>query len=129
MSSSTRPPPKESAEVYERYHVAAPGSWVWGGVLANFTPGHQETWVNFSNDQRAPLLFIAGGADHIMPPSVNKSNAKHYRNSPAVTDYHEFDGRDHWTCAAPGWQAVADYALDWALEHATDPRTRATGNV
>ena len=58
---------EESAEVYERYHVAAPGAWVWGGVLANFTPGHQETWVNFANDERAPLLFIAGGADHIMP--------------------------------------------------------------
>ena len=49
-----------------------------------------------------------------MPPSVNKSNAKHYRKSPAVTEYHEFEGRDHWTCAAPGWEAVADYALDWA---------------
>jgi pimeloyl-ACP methyl ester carboxylesterase len=29
----------ESAKVYERYHVAAPGSWVWGAILANFVPG------------------------------------------------------------------------------------------
>jgi pimeloyl-ACP methyl ester carboxylesterase len=34
---------EESAAVYERYHVPAPGSWVWGGVTANFTPGHQST--------------------------------------------------------------------------------------
>ena len=40
-----------------------------------------------------------------MPPSVNKSNAKHYSKSPALTEYHEFPGRDHWTCGAPGWEA------------------------
>jgi pimeloyl-ACP methyl ester carboxylesterase len=109
---------EESAKVYERYHVPAPGSWVWGGVLANFTPGHQATWVDYENDARAPLLFIAGGADNIMPPSVNESNAKHYGKSNADTDYHEFPGRSHWTCGAPGGEEVADYALDWAVEHA-----------
>ena len=56
--------------------------WAYG-LLANFKPGHQETWVDYDNDDRAPLLFIAGGADHIMPASVNRSNAKHYRKSPA----------------------------------------------
>ncbi|HXV33842.1 MAG TPA: alpha/beta hydrolase [Gaiellaceae bacterium] len=111
---------EESAEVYERYHVPAPGSWVWGGVLANFTPGHQATWVDYENDDRAPLLFIAGGADNIMPPSVNESNAKHYK-SDTDTDYREFPGRSHWTCGQPGWEEVADYALDWAVGHA---RTR-----
>ena len=53
-----------------------------------------------------------------MPPSVNKSNAKHYASRRRVTEYYEFEGRDHWTCAAPGWEAVADHALDWALAHA-----------
>ena len=37
-----------------------------------------------------------------MPPSVNKSNYKHYKKSPALTEYVELEGRDHWTCAAPG---------------------------
>jgi pimeloyl-ACP methyl ester carboxylesterase len=108
---------EESAEVYERYHVAAPGSWVWGGVLANFTPGHQETWVNFENSERAPLLFIAGGADNIMPAVVNKSNADHYAKSRAHTDYKEFEGRSHYTVGQPGWEEVADFALNWANEH------------
>ena len=26
-----------------------------------------------------------------------------------------FPGRDHYTCGEPGWEAVADFALDWAL--------------
>ena len=109
---------EESRAVWERYAIPAPGSWVWEfGLFANFKPGHQATWVDYSAD-RAPLLFIAGSEDHIMPPSVNRSNAKHYRKSPALTELHEFEGRDHWTCAAPGWEAVADHALEWAIEHA-----------
>ena len=65
----------------------------------------------------APLLMIAGEKDHIMPPSVNRSNAKHWAKSPAITEYVEFPGRSHWICAEPGWEEVADHALDWALAH------------
>jgi alpha-beta hydrolase superfamily lysophospholipase len=113
--------PEESLRVYERYHVPAPGGFVWGGVLANFTPGHQDTYVDFSNDDRAPLLFIAGGEDNIVPPAVNESNAKHYRRSKAVTDYQEFPGRSHYTVGQDGWEEVADYALDWAVKQAAPP--------
>lgn len=119
---------EESREVWETFHIPAPGRWIFDyGLFANFRPGHQETWVDYTAD-RAPLLFIAGERDHIMPPSVNRSNAKHYRKSPAVTEYVELAGRDHWTCAAPGWEAVADRALEWALQHArtgTAPRRDA----
>jgi hypothetical protein len=66
------------------YHIPAPGNWIWAyGLIANRRPGHQETWVNYRNPNRAPLLFIGGSEDHIMPPSVNKSNAKHYPCDPA----------------------------------------------
>ena len=109
---------EDSKQVYDRYHIAAPGNWVWAyGLIANLKPGHQETWVNYKNDSRAPLLFITGSEDHIMPPSVNHSNAKHYTSN-AITEVKDFEGRSHWTCGEPGWEAVADYALEWALEHA-----------
>ena len=105
-------------EAYDRYAIPAPGRWVWDyGLIANFKPGHQETWVDYDNDDRAPLLFIAGGDDNIMPPSVNKSNFKKYKKSASFTDYVLFEGRSHWTCAEPGWEEIADHALDWALEH------------
>jgi pimeloyl-ACP methyl ester carboxylesterase len=116
---------EESEKVYDRYHVPAPGRWVWDSVLANITPGHQDTWVNYRNENRAPLLFIAGGADHLIPAAVNKANADHYRKSGAHTDYKEFEGRDHYAVGAPGWQEVADYALTWATEHAPLSRRRA----
>lgn len=115
-----------SKEVWDRYAIAAPGHWVWEyGLFANLKPGHQETWVDYKAD-RAPLLFIGGGKDHIMPASVNKSNAKHYRHSPAITEYVEFEDRDHWTCGAPGWEQVADRAIEWALEHADVERGAPT---
>ncbi|HWS80253.1 MAG TPA: alpha/beta hydrolase [Rubrobacter sp.] len=110
---------EDSDEVYERYHIPAPGSFVWAGPLANFTPGHQDTYVNFRNEERAPLLFIAGSEDNIMPPAVNQSNVKHYRHAKTVTDYKEFAGRSHYTVGQDGWEEVADYALEWANEHAT----------
>ena len=112
---------EESDKVYERYHIPAPGSFVWAGPLANFTPGHQDLYVNFRNEDRAPLLFIAGGEDNLMPPAVNQSNAKHYRHTNSVTDYKEFPGRSHYTVGQDGWEEVADYALEWAVEHAKRP--------
>ena len=119
---------EESKEVWDRYAIAAPGFWVWEyGLFANFKPGHQDTWVDYAAD-RAPLLFIGGEQDHIMPPSVTRSNAKHYHKSPALTEYFEFAGRDHWTCAAPGWEAVADHALEWGLAHARTDRPWVAGS-
>jgi pimeloyl-ACP methyl ester carboxylesterase len=111
----------ESRAVWDRYHIPAPGNLIWDyGFVANLKPGHQETWVDYAAD-RPPLLFIAGGQDHTMPPAVQRSNAKHYEKSGALTDYHEFPDRDHWTCGAPGWESVADYALNWAVAHAASP--------
>ena len=53
------------------------------------------------------------GADHIVPPALNKSNARHYHTG--IVAYKEFPGRAHYTLGQDGWEEVADYALDWAL--------------
>jgi hypothetical protein len=60
-----------------------------------------------------------------MPASVNRSNAKHYAAFSARTDYKEFPGRSHWTCCEDGWEQIADYALEWAANHATGPPRRS----
>ena len=115
---------EDSDEVYERYHIPASGRLVWVGATANFTPGHQDSYVNFTNEDRPPLLFIAGSEDNIMPPAVNQSNVKHYRHAKSITDYKEFEGRSHYSViGGEGWEEVADYALDWAVEHAKRPVT------
>src|SRR5829696_4747508 len=108
---------EESDEVYERYHIPAPGRLVWTATTASFTPGHQDVYVNFKNEDRAPLLFIAGDEDNLFPPPVIESNVKHYRRTKSVTDYKEFPGRSHYIVGQEGWEEVADYALEWATEH------------
>ena len=57
-------------QFYERYHIPASGRVLFDSVLANFQPGHQDAWVNFKNPNRAPLLFLSGSEDHIMPASM-----------------------------------------------------------
>jgi pimeloyl-ACP methyl ester carboxylesterase len=117
---------EESDAAYEPYHIPASGRLVWVGATANFTPGHQENYVNFNNEDRAPLLFIAGSEDNIMPPSVNQPNVKHYRHAKSPTDYREFEGRSYYSViGGEGWEEVADYALEWAVEHAQRPADRA----
>ena len=102
---------------YERYAIPAPGRIVWDGVLANFQPGHQDAWVDYHNDERAPLLFISGTEDHIMPPKVQQSNLKHYKSDKTVTEIIEFEG-PHLMVAQEGWEEIADTALDWAVKNA-----------
>jgi pimeloyl-ACP methyl ester carboxylesterase len=109
-------PEEQQRELYERYHVPASGRILWDSVTANFKPGMQDTAVDYHNDDRAPLLFISGTEDHLMPPAIQRSNAKHYK-SDTLTEITEFEG-PHLLPAKDGWEEVADYALSWAVEHA-----------
>lgn len=108
---------EESQKVYDRYHIPAPGNIIWDGVMSNFSP-HSPAAVDFKKADRAPLLFIAGGVDHIMPAAVNKSNYKKYGKSPAITNYIEFGDRPHFMVGLDDWESIADLAIAWAENHA-----------
>jgi pimeloyl-ACP methyl ester carboxylesterase len=107
---------EESLALYERYHIPASGKIFWGSALANIHPGKDDTYVDYHNDSRAPLLFIVGKQDPLFPPKVGHSNVKHYKSN-TVTEIVEYDG-PHLLPAVPGWEEIADFALDWALKHA-----------
>ena len=109
---------EDSLAVYRRYAVPGPDHVLFQAAFANFNP-HAATAVNFENDRRAPLLLISGGSDHVSPASVVEANFKLYGKTTAVTDYKEFPGRTHYTLGQDGWEAVADYALEWAIGHAS----------
>lgn len=109
-------PEDQARATYERYHIPASGHVFWGSALANIHPGHADSWVDYRNNDRAPLLFIAGENDNLMPPKIQRSNAKHYK-SDALTEVIEFPGRSHLMPAQQGWEEVADAALTWALDH------------
>lgn len=115
---------RASAKVYARYHVPGSGRVFFQWALANL--GSRSVFrVDFRRDDRAPLLFIAGGDDHLMPASVNEANASKYAESRTVTAYTEFRGRSHFTLGQAGWERVADYALQWAIDNTGSASRRA----
>ncbi|MGZ6346371.1 MAG: alpha/beta hydrolase [Anaerolineales bacterium] len=65
------------------------------------------------NKPHPPMLFIAGGADHLIPSSLNETNYVRYKNSLSITDYKEFPGRVHFIIGQRGWEEVADYIFSW----------------
>lgn len=105
-----------SRAAYERYAIPASGRVLFEGALANLS-SRSPFRVDYAKADRAPLLFIAGGKDHVIPASVNRANVKKYGKSKAIVEYKEFPGRSHFTVGQNGWEEVADYALDWATMH------------
>ncbi len=105
----------QAKAAYDRYHVPGPGRMHFQAAFANLNPG-AATKVDFRNDARPPLLVIGNDQDHTIPASVSREAAKRLGKSNAVVDYKEFPGRPHFA-GAPGWEEVADYALEWASRH------------
>jgi pimeloyl-ACP methyl ester carboxylesterase len=111
-----------SREESERWRaelaIPAPGRPLFQVAMANFSrKSNAASLVNFSNSNRAPLLLIAGGRDHIVPSSLVYENFNRYRRSRAPTDFKLFEDRPHLTAALDGWRDVADYALTWTTRH------------
>lgn len=93
----------EQQDTYERYVVPESRRVPAEALIAK---------IDF-NKPRPPLLFIAGGADHLIPASLNRTNYVRYKKSLSVTDYKEFPGRVHFTIGQGGWEEVADYVISW----------------
>jgi pimeloyl-ACP methyl ester carboxylesterase len=105
----------DSDAIYHRYHVPAPTLVLREGAFANLHR-HAATQVDFHRP-RPPMLFIAFGEDHIIPPKASRHNEERYDDAASITEFKLFPGRPHFP-AAPGWDEVADYALAWAVAHA-----------
>ena len=106
----------ESNTLYERYAVPAASGVLADIALANLHR-NPPTEINFAKQGRIPMLFIGFGEDHVVPPKATRHNEQKYDDSVSITEYHEFEGRPHFP-GAPGWEEVADFAIDWAERHA-----------
>lgn len=67
----------------------------------------------------APLLFISGEKDKIIPPELNEKNAKAYTDESSQTFFEQFPNRGHYICGQPGWEEVAESIYNW-LEEQTE---------
>lgn len=68
--------------------------------------------INFRKPHN-PLLIIAGEKDHLIPPSLNKSNFEAYKDKNSKIDFREFEGRTHYICGQNNWEEVALYIQNW----------------
>lgn len=100
----------------------------WGTILRLIrvdpdTPGYE--LIRWDNPDRAPLLLIGGELDLIADASMTRAIYEKQRQAPSLTELKIYPGRSHWTLLDPGWEEVADYALDWAVRNARAPRQAA----
>jgi pimeloyl-ACP methyl ester carboxylesterase len=86
-------------------------------VPESFKVSRQLVLNGFSNidfkKPHAPLLFVAGGNDHIFPPALTRTIAGRYKDPYSRVDVKLFEGRSHFICGENGWEEVADFILDW----------------
>ena len=102
----------ESDALYEKWTIPSPARPLFQAAAANFVM-HSQAKVETSNATRGPLLLISGTADHTVPDVVTRSTLKQYRDSSAVTELKQFEGRGHSLTIDSGWKEVADTVLDW----------------
>jgi pimeloyl-ACP methyl ester carboxylesterase len=103
---------EESDELFERWTIPSPARPLFEGAAANFSL-HSPAKVNTENEGRGPLLLISGSKDHTVPDKVTRSTLKQYRDSTAVTELQEFEGRGHSLTIDGGWKDVANAVLSW----------------
>jgi pimeloyl-ACP methyl ester carboxylesterase len=102
----------ESDSLYERWTIPSPARPLFQAAAANFAL-HSEAKVATDNQTRGPLLLISGTADHTVPDVVTRSTFKKYRDSAAVTELKQFEGRGHSLTIDNGWKELANTVLDW----------------
>jgi len=107
---------EESDALYDAWTIPSPAKPLFQAAAANFVL-HSEAKVNTKNTDRGPLLLISGTADHTVPDVVTRSTLKQYRDSTAVTDLKQFEGRGHSLVIDNGWRGVATAVLAWLKEN------------
>src|SRR5215216_6475770 len=108
---------EEAEQLYETYHVAAPGVALMQMANANFNPW-TEARADTKNPDRGPLLIIDGEKDHIVPWAIANASFKRQSRNPGVTEIKKIPNRGHSLTIDSGWREVAQKALDFVKRFA-----------
>jgi pimeloyl-ACP methyl ester carboxylesterase len=100
----------EAKQLYETYHVAAPGAALIQMATANVIPW-TEAKVDIKNPDRGPLLIIDGEKDHTVPWAIANASFNRQRQNEGVTEIKKIPNRGHSLTIDSGWREVADTAL------------------
>ena len=103
---------EEAKEIYDRYHVAAPGAPLMQMANANLNP-FTEARLDPKNPARGPLLIIDGEEDHTVPWAIASASYKKQKANEAVTEIKSIPNRGHSLTIDSGWREVCDAALEF----------------
>jgi pimeloyl-ACP methyl ester carboxylesterase len=101
---------EEGKQLYETYHVAAPGVALMQMANANVNPW-TEARADTKNPDRGPLLILDGEKDHTVPWAIANASYKRQRRNEGVTEIEKVPNRGHALTIDSGWREVADKAL------------------
>jgi pimeloyl-ACP methyl ester carboxylesterase len=107
---------QEAKELYETFHVAAPGVALAQMGNANLNPW-TEAKVDTKNPDRGPLLIIDGEKDHTVPWAIAHAAYKLQSRNPGVTEIVKMSDRGHSLTIDHGWREVAQTALDFVRRY------------
>jgi pimeloyl-ACP methyl ester carboxylesterase len=100
----------EAKQLYETYHVAAPGVALMQMANANVNPW-TEAKADTTNADRGPMLVIDGEKDHTVPWAIANASYKRQKRNLGVTEIEKIPNRGHSLTIDSGWREVADRAL------------------
>jgi pimeloyl-ACP methyl ester carboxylesterase len=107
----------EARQLYETYHVAAPGIALNQMANANLNPA-TEAKVDTKNPDRGPLLIIDGEKDNTVPWAIANASYKRQKRNPGVTEILKIPNRGHSLTIDSGWREVAQTSLDFVKRFA-----------
>jgi non-heme chloroperoxidase len=101
---------EEAEQLYETYHVAAPGVALMQMANANLNP-FTEAKLDPKNPERGPLLLLDGEKDHTVPWAIANASYKKQSQNESVTEIEKVPNRGHSLTIDSGWREVAERAL------------------
>jgi pimeloyl-ACP methyl ester carboxylesterase len=107
---------EEAKQLYETYHVAAPGAALMQMANANLNP-FTEAKVDTKNPDRGPLLIIDGEKDHTVPWAIANASYKRQKRNPGVTEIKSIPNRGHSLTIDSGWREVCNTALEFVRKN------------
>ncbi|MEA2445026.1 MAG: hypothetical protein QOJ12_2318 [Thermoleophilales bacterium] len=100
----------EAKQLYDTYHVAAPGVALMQMANANVNP-FTEAKLDPRNPNRGPLLILDGEKDHTVPWAIANASYKRQKRNEGVTEIEQVPNRGHALTIDSGWREVAEKAL------------------
>src|SRR4029453_1112361 len=115
----------EARQLYDTYHVAAPGGALMQMANANLNP-RTEARLDRANPHPGPPLIIDGEKDPTVPWAIANASYKRQQRNPGATEIKKIPNRGHSLTIDSGWREVAQTALAFVKRFVPSEKAAAT---